>query len=428
MRKRLLKQVFALIVIVFICYFGSVYYYESYFDPYREQVTNMKEREPLTKMLTKKEAKEDIQYLYTQLEKYHPAWVDGSNHLVKEVKEQYQTELESFGEEVSVLEVWRASARICAKLKDGHTNLLTNTSDSKTINPSNEISKYGWPIQINGQNTMEIYQRFLTQCSYELEPFAKYLFENFVLTSEEFLQYCGVDTNGEVSYTYQTKHKEKTKKYIFVQEAKQEENETTSDVVSYEIEREKNVGVLIVKECNADEIYQETLKEFFYEINKNGIENIVLDLRENGGGESKVIDYFMEYIDVKEYKGIYCDVRRGWAFQKGKAQVYKNKRNKQPFDGRIFVLTSGYTFSAATDWAMTIKDNGLGVLVGETSGNLPDAYGDIITFQMKNSKLLFHVSYKKWHRIDSSKQGEPLTPDYETDEEEALNYVYQLIQ
>lgn len=72
--------------------------------------------------------------------------------------------------------------------------------------------------------------------------------------------------------------------------------------------------------------------------------------------------------------------------------------------------------------------NTKGVIVGEASGNLPDSYGDCLYFQLPNSKLAVSISYKKWYRIDQTKSGEPIVPDYETSSGEALDKVYELIQ
>ena len=107
--------------------------------------------------------------------------------------------------------------------------------------------------------------------------------------------------------------------------------------------------------------------------------------------------------------------------------VNEQERVWQVFDGQLYVLTNIKTYSAAMDFAMLIADNDLGIIVGEPSGNLPDSYGDILSFQMPNSKLMLCVSHKRWYRIDRSKSGQPIRPDYEVESSEALEKVYELI-
>ena len=73
------------------------------------------------------------------------------------------------------------------------------------------------------------------------------------------------------------------------------------------------------------------------------------------------------------------------------------------------------------DFAVTISDNKLGKVIGEIPGNMPTSYGDKLYFQPPNSKLLCQVSYKKFCRVDRSKEDIPLIPDIETDEKNALD-------
>ena len=79
-------------------------------------------------------------------------------------------------------------------------------------------------------------------------------------------------------------------------------------------------------------------------------------------------------------------------------------------------------------FTMAIADNKLGTIVGEIPGNMPTSYGDILYFQLPESKLMIQVSYKKFYRVDKSKDAEPIIPDYEVSAELALEKVYELIQ
>ena len=92
------------------------------------------------------------------------------------------------------------------------------------------------------------------------------------------------------------------------------------------------------------------------------------------------------------------------------------------------MLTDVYTYSAAMDFTMLVADNHIGTIVGEASGNMPDSYGDILMFALPNSKLTLTVSYKNWHRIDQSKTGEPIEPDYPCDPKDAMGVAQRLIR
>ena len=206
-----------------------------------------------------------------------------------------------------------------------------------------------------------------------------------------------------------------------------EPGEADNKWVYYEIDKENNVGIFTLTSCVCNDEYLEVLDDFFAEVFAGGIENVVVDLRGNGGGNSWVANEFMRYLDVEEYQSWDSAVRLGWYLLKNEDVSYKNQKKKQVFDGDLYVLTDTWTYSAAMDFCMLIADNALGTIVGKPSGNLPDSYGDCLYFQMPNSGLKLSISYKRWYRIDRTKAGQPIMPDVEVSAGSALEKVYELI-
>ena len=93
----------------------------------------------------------------------------------------------------------------------------------------------------------------------------------------------------------------------------------------------------------------------------------------------------------------------------------RTNRHKGPvFKGDVYILTNIRTFSSAMDFAMYFADNHMRTLVGEASGNLPNAYGQCVKFRTPNSRLVFTVSVKRRHRIDMGKDSERI-PQGKTD-------------
>ena len=77
-----------------------------------------------------------------------------------------------------------------------------------------------------------------------------------------------------------------------------------------------------------------------------------------------------------------------------------------------------------------VSDGNLGTIVGRPSSNKPSSYGDIIYFQLGNSKLKGSVSHKKWIRPDITKDKESiLNPDIYVDYgEDSLEKVLEKIR
>ena len=430
MRRKILNIIIvilaSLLVIGILC-FG---YYRLFMNPYRGTISEFDSSRELETVLTRGQAEEDLKYLYEHLESRHPAWLDGSAELTDAVKVQYEKELMDLGYTVTELQLLQAASRITAKLHDGHTGIdLKDPGVSLYINDFSQINDYGKPVSINGIPTEDIYQSYLAMASYELDFYAEAKFKNSICYEIPLRMY-GVDTSNGVDMTFNTPNGEKTYHYKFVpisQVVGDDNKENDVNWVYYSIDKEKNMGIFTLKKCTCDEEYRQALDCFFNEVFANGITNIAVDLRNNGGGNSMVANEFLKYIDIDTYNSWDCDVRCGWYLWKFKDITNTNQKKPSVFDGKIYVMTNTYTYSAAMDFAMLIGDNGLGVLVGSTSGNSPDAYGDCLYFQMPNSKFIVIISYKRWHRLDSTKSGEPLIPDYQVPESEVLNKIYELI-
>ncbi len=367
--------------------------------------------------LTHEQATEDLTYIKDTLAKYHPAWSkEGNEELVTRFEQAYAKEVAALDEKVTILELWQASSRMIHVMSDAHTRASTDRPEGDVrYRIDGEITA------INGEDIEDIYKRFLELWPYEIEGYARTRFERYMYY-EDYLMLAGVDVEGGIDVTYIKDGKEYTEHFTGeIYSAPAEE------YVYYSIDREKKLGIFTLTSCKNEAKYRDVLKEFFGDVAKNNITDIVLDLRTNNGGYIPVSQDFMKYINVEEYQ--YCNdfkIRQGDYWREDE-EIIKNNVAENAFDGNIYVLTSVKTFSAAMDFAMVIKDNDLGVLVGETCGNMPDSYTYTNKYVLPNSKLKLSVPGAVQSRIDESKKGQPLVPDYAVDAAKALDKVYELI-
>lgn len=431
MKRKVVKPILFIICGLLVLTTGIYGYYKLCMDPYRGTVQEFVGSVGMDKMLSGEAAKEDLEYLIEHLQDRHPAWLDGSEKKVEAVEAQYEVEVSQIGEEISVLELYRAASRITTTLHDGHTFMRWYSEDVRYINDFTQIQTYGKPLTIDDIPIEDILAAYKEMASYELEFYIENQFFESIIVREPYLRLCGIDTSDGVTMTFENNgaQEEYTYEFVPVDEIKgYEQSEGATEWVSYELDKENSVGIFSLKACNYNEEYCDKLEEFFEEVLAENIRNVVVDLRGNGGGNSLVANEFITYLDVDTYDSWGSVVRLGWYLLKNEPFAHTNEKKEQVFDGDVYVLTDISTYSSAMDFAMLISDNDMGTLVGEPSGNLPDAYGDCLYFQMPNSQLLMSVSHKKWSRIDQSKYGEPIVPDYEVPAEEALEKVYEVIQ
>lgn len=381
----------------------------------------------LDEVLTAEEAREDLDYMMDRLRERHPAWLDGSGkHML--VETQYEKELSALGESISVLDFYRMAARIAAVLHDGHTSVswrFYGAQAQSVIDPSTVPQNAGWPLSINGVPAEEVLEAYKEITSYEIEEYAEVCFWDYMVWRESKLRMCRVDTSNGVDMAFQTENGEQTVHFDFVQPRT---TNTFAIRESYSIDEKNNVGIFTLPTCQYDEYYRKMLGAFFEKVFSSGVENVVVDLRGNQGGNSRVANEFLSYLDIDEYHSWPAAVRHGWFLEHDDDVVTANEKKDRVFDGNLYVLTDVYTYSSGMDFAMLVADNHLGTLIGEPCGNLPDSYGDILRFQLPHSQLNLTVSYKKWWRVDPEKTGEPVTPDILCPSEEAMEKAYELIR
>ncbi len=425
------KRVWLIIGSILAVIVGFVIYFMLCMNPYRGTVDNADYSLELDECLSAEEAREDLEYMMECLRERHPMWLENGNERVAAAEAQYVTESSAITEGYTVLQLYQAGARIAAKLQDGHTYPYWDGENLLYIHDFTQMQQLGRPLTINGIDAKAICEAYKEVASYELDFYIEEIFYQNAVILEYALRLCGVDTSQGVTMTFDSEGniEEYVYQFVPIEEVKgYHHSNEEKPWVYYEIDRENNIGVFTLTTCVCDKEYREVLEDFFQEVLTEDIQNVVVDLRYNGGGNSLVANEFIEYLDVEEYKSWDSDIRIGDYLLKLHDITYNNKQKKQVFTGDVFVLTNKKTYSAAMDFAMLIADNKLGTIVGEPAGNLPDSYGDTLFFQMPNSKLVLCVSYKRWYRTDQSKSGLPIMPDYEVDSNRALEKVYELIQ
>jgi len=203
--------------------------------------------------------------------------------------------------------------------------------------------------------------------------------------------------------------------------------------------------------------FGKVLQKMFAEMNAKSIDNLIVDLRYNGGGDERtgkqLIWYLTERTDIKGFTEIlqvseYFKTAVKKDYKKYNL-LYENKYDKSlPFDeinlteeffddpyfynitkedspylldesipkfkGNVYVLVGSRTHSAAQWLATTISDNNLGTIAGTPTGNMPTCQTGSSTLKLPNTKTLMMLSYFFAERPDTDKNDEvALFPDIE---------------
>lgn len=117
------------------------------------------------------------------------------------------------------------------------------------------------------------------------------------------------------------------------------------------------------------------LNEFMASLGDRPIQKVIIDLRDNGGGDSSV-------------------------FQPALSVIQSNPEINRA--DRLFVLIGRRTFSSAVINAMQLDQQTNAILVGEPTGGKPNHYGEVRTFTLPWSRLTISYSTKYFVYVSDS--------------------------
>ena len=223
---------------------------------------------------------------------------------------------------------------------------------------------------------------------------------------------------------------------------------------------EDSVGLISYNRCQNYKAFKKFLKKTFSEIESKSIDKLIIDIRENGGGDSSLNDLLLSYITEKPYRqssGRYWKVSQNAKDAYSSASVYTRIFGKkfmnaymsepngsvieeldgnlqQPiksapfFEGKTCFLIGPETFSSANFLADAIKTYELSTLIGEPTGEYTNDFGEQIKFVLPNSKASVFVS--STYDIGASGDASalhPVRPDILL-EEQVLGYAKEWIK
>ncbi len=174
------------------------------------------------------------------------------------------------------------------------------------------------------------------------------------------------------------------------------------------------------------------VKDVFEQIKAKGAQDLIIDIRGNGGGDSDMGELILSYLyDAKfasfsrireklsreivstaypraleKYMGIRDASKYGAHYQKladlegmivdRDIEEKSVTRPRAFYHGRVFLLVDNATFSSATDFAVMFRDYRVGRILGYETGGVPNSFGDLYPFELKSSGIRCNVSWKQF--------------------------------
>jgi C-terminal processing protease CtpA/Prc len=188
----------------------------------------------------------------------------------------------------------------------------------------------------------------------------------------------------------------------------------------------------------------------FTEINQGDIQHLIIDVRENGGGTEGNEDYLFSYLTNKPYnkykevelsnfefsfiqytdyssktdtKELYNELRKeNRQLENGKIirkpNLYIPEPPKEnPFSGKVYILTSGWTYSGGAEFCSLMKEHTNALFIGQEVGGgfYGNTSGTVLELTLPVTKIKIDIPILKFN-LDVSKGifGRGVIPDYTT--------------
>ncbi|PJR04201.1 S41 family peptidase [Avrilella dinanensis] len=342
--------------------------------------------------------------------------------------------------------------------------IITNLNEKPLI--LNQPYKGLTLTEINGVKIEEIYQRiFNTFASDGFILSSKYRYLDLRGFSREYAKV--IDQQKENTITTKDLSTGKTETHQLKSVSYKRLSELTAQVfnenkIREEIDKpgellfiENNTAVLTFTTFgNSDfEEYNMNFEQFvdssFIEISKQKSTNLIIDLRDNGGGSEGNEDYLFSYLTDKPYnkykhvelsrfsfsflnhtdysspedrKELENELRAenensddGKIYRKPGIYLQEPLKNN-PFKGQVYVLTSGWTYSGGAEFSTLMKEYTDAIFIGEETGGgyYGNTSGSSLELTLPNTKLVVDIPILKFVLdVKKGKFGNGIIPDFQ---------------
>lgn len=383
---------------------------------------------------TKQVLLEDFKVFRESLEEMHPGLYMYKS--IKEMDDIFNIALKSISEDMSEFEYTKILKRVAAQIGDGHLGVLppidkvrASFSEANLFPFSVTYRKGAFYIKedysespikdfvgakihsINGHSMEDFIDEFLllstadgSNKTYKYRYFASPSYFssafNIVYGKQESygLKYTPMSSKKEMSVTIdlQTNAQQKG-----ISKNRYPKTEKETAPVNFYLSEDNKYAVLKITTFDSGTIndsgiqFNSFLKDAFIEMKNNNVENLILDVRYNGGGDDdlgKMLFSFFTDKDFMYYKSLtinntqfeYMKYTRNPTFKMSSSSVKANDKGtydvinhpniglQSPsfpiFKGKVFILINGGSFSTTSEFLSMMHYHTEAVFIGEESG------------------------------------------------------------
>jgi hypothetical protein len=383
----------------------------------------------------------DINQYFATIEHVHP------NHLAHQTAEQYaalkKRTLESVNgkSDIQISDLADALVDAAATFRDGHTGVSADYPPNLAA-----LAKLGFPpfwletengrffvsaavepslagaelLNVNGKPAVDFFAPLCNRIPGETMPWKATRFVNqqaFFLTrtplfgppgSSIALQFR--DPAGATKErTVTTLSAADYQKFFQSQGASMMRKRDAEPVTRVEFLENGRIAHLIFPHCSREDGERKRIDEIFTQIQERKSRALILDIRGNPGGISTIVDYLFTHVYAGKFTGVSrTDLRftshipdQVWKGEFPSPQPpmksYNHKEISWPkppnfFAGPVYLLIDNGVFSSGVWCTVLFRDYKAATIIGYETGGVPQSFGNMHTFSLKNSGIQCTVS------------------------------------
>lgn len=426
---------------------------------FAETQTGTKTSQPsYAKLIEPDKLKGDLDFILKNIDEIHP------NMYAYISKEEFNTlkieTYEKLNKPLNDLEYYIAIAPLVAEIRNGHTRIRPNKKALSILQSEMtkaypiEIDCHGGSVFIKGYyglldlpmgEILEINNRNATAYLKQICRYNAVELKNYDLTLVEkgnLAVLMWLD-NGQMkpvnlkvkseqgqihNLTIDTVETSEIKKVI----TSRQSTKATPEHFEFTHDKENNVAIMTIKGFSSQHLekFKVFLEKHLSYIHEKNIKNLIIDIRDNGGGSTNLSGELISCLTDKPFKlfskiliklskqieeKLPSKVKKedeGKVVEFESSDIIPNK-SYQVFRGKTYLLINRNTFSTALDLAVVLQYYSLAILVGEETKDTPSGYGEVVILEAPNTKMQLQVSAKYFEALGDKKDGRGVVPDYE---------------
>lgn len=401
--------------------------------------------------------KTDVRYLKTKLENNHPGlYLYTSKSTIDKVFDSLEN---SILKPLSELAFYKHITIISSIIKDGHTIILPNVAHANTQGNTSNFLPYHFVILNNqlfldmvctSDNSIPVGSEIIYINNVKATEIIKQLSERQVrdgnnltyptwILSNYFRQYYsfifGHPANYAITYkingqTNTASIKALPKDSIYFYRQQNYPNKTflnlPNEGLKLKIEDDKKYAILIIKDFHNNVLKKEYKQNFnkviatyFEQINNSKTENLILDLRNNQGGDIENGVYLLSYLLDKPFSVVkeYNCVKNKKVQHCNGPSLGQHHPKANNFKGKLYVLINGGSFSNSGIVSSCLQANNRATFIGQETGGNPNVIaGFTKEIKLPNTKIQVQVPTKQFVITDKGNNiGQGIMPTHKVE-------------